>query len=40
MASSQIACVNFFLPLTGSGDDGLLAVLTAIDDDVTGIVPD
>ena len=38
MASSQIACVNFFLPLAGSGDDGLLAVLTAIDDDVTGIV--
>ncbi len=38
MASSQIACVNFLLPLTGSGDDGLLAVLAAIDDDVTGIV--
>ena len=38
MASSQIACVNFFLPLTGAGDDGLLAVLATIDDDVTGIV--
>ena len=37
MASSQIACVNFLLPLRGN-DDGLLAVLAAIDDDVTGIV--
>ena len=37
MASSQIACVNSLLPLRGN-DDGLLAVLAAIDDDVTGIV--
>ena len=38
MASSQIACVNFVLPLGGT-EDGLLAMLAAIDDDVTGIVP-
>ena len=37
MASSQIACLNFLLPLAGT-DDGLLAVLQAIDDDVTGVV--
>lgn len=37
MASSQIACVNFILPLVGI-ENGLLAVLAAIDDDVTGIV--
>ena len=37
MASSQIACVNFLLPLRNS-EDALLAVLSAIDDDVTGIV--
>ena len=37
MASSQIACVNFVLPLAEI-EDGLLAVLAAIDDDVTGIV--
>ena len=37
MASSQIACVNFLLPLKGN-EDGLLAVLAAIEGDVTGIV--
>ena len=37
MASSQIACVNFILPLADV-ENGLLAVLAAIDDDVTGIV--
>ena len=37
MASSQIACVNFVLPLAEI-ENGLLAVLAAIDDDVTGIV--
>ena len=37
MASSQIACINFLLPLRGT-EDGLLAVLGAIDDDVTGMV--
>lgn len=36
MASSQIACVNFVLPLAAT-ENGLLAVLAAIDDDVTGI---
>ncbi len=37
MASSQIACVNFVLPLAGI-ENGLLALLAAVDDDVTGIV--
>ena len=37
MASSQIACVNFVLPLAAIAD-GLVAMLSAIDDDVTGIV--
>ena len=37
MASSQIACVNFVLPLAEI-EDGLLAVLSSIDDDVTGVV--
>ena len=38
MASSQVACVNFLLPLT-EVPDALPAVLRAVDDDVTGIVP-
>ena len=37
MASSQIACVNFVLPLAGI-DNGLLALIETIDEDVTGIV--
>ena len=37
MASSQIACVNFVLPLAEI-EGGLPAVLSAIDDDVTGVV--
>ena len=37
MVSSQIACVNFLLPLRCTAD-GLLALLAAIDNDVTGIV--
>ena len=37
MASSQIACVNFFLPLVEI-PGALLAVLRRIDDDVRGIV--
>ena len=37
MASSQIACVNFVLPLAEI-ENGLLALLAAIDDDVTDIV--
>ena len=37
MASSQIACVNFLLPLVDI-PGALTAVLQAIDDDVTGIV--
>ena len=37
MASSQIACVNFVLPLAGF-DNGLLALIETIDKDVTGIV--
>lgn len=37
MASSQISCVNFVLPLVGI-ENGLQALLAAIDDDVTGIV--
>ena len=36
MACSQVACVNFVLPLAEI-EDGLLAVLAAIDDDVTDI---
>ena len=38
MASSQVACVNFLLPLAKI-DAALLAVLRAIDDDVRDIVP-
>ena len=38
MASSQIACVNFLLPLTGI-EDGLAAILRTIDSDVKSIVP-
>ena len=37
MASSQVACVNFLLPLAGI-PGALLSVLSAIDDDVRGIV--
>ena len=37
MASSQIGCVNFVLPLVEI-ESGVLAMLAAIDDDVTGIV--
>ena len=37
MASSQIACVNFLLPLV-EFPGALTAVLQAIDDDVTGVV--
>ncbi len=37
MASSQIACVNFLLPLVGI-PGALTAVLKAIDGDVTGVV--
>ena len=37
MASSQISCVNFVLPLAEI-EDGLLGLLAAIDDDVTGVV--
>jgi len=38
MASSQLACVNFLLPLT-EVPDALTAMLRAVDDDVTGFVP-
>lgn len=38
MASSQIACVNFLLPLTEI-PEALLAMLRAIGDDVNGWVP-
>ena len=38
MMSSQVACVNFLLPLAGI-PEALLAMLRAIDDDVTGWVP-
>ena len=38
MASSQIACVNFLLPLTET-PDALTAMLRAVDDDVTGFAP-
>ena len=38
MASSQIACINFLLPLVEI-DGALTAVLRAIDDDVQGVVP-
>ena len=37
MASSQIACVNFLLPLVDI-PGALTAVLNALDDDVTGAV--
>ena len=37
MASSQVACVNFLLPLAGI-PGALLSALSAIDDDVRGIV--
>ena len=37
MASSQIACVNFVLPLAGI-KNGLLSMLAAIDDDVIRVV--
>ena len=38
MTSSQVACVNFFLPLAGI-PGALLAVLRALDSDVRGVVP-
>ena len=38
MESSQIACVNFLLPLT-EVSEALPAMLRAVDDDVTGLVP-
>ena len=38
MASSQIACVNFHLPLIDI-PEALLATARALDDDVTHIVP-
>ena len=38
MASSQIACVNFLLPLI-EVPEALPAMLRAVDDDVTGIMP-
>ncbi len=38
MTSSQIACVNFLLPLT-EVSEALPAMLRAVDDDVTGLVP-
>ena len=37
MASSQVACVNFLLPLAGI-QGGLLSALSAIDDDVVEVV--
>ena len=37
MASSQVACVNFLLPLAGI-PDALAAAIGAIDDDVKGII--
>ena len=39
MASSQIACVNFLLPLVDI-PGALTAVLQGIDEDVTGVVED
>lgn len=38
LASSQLACINFMLPLAESRE-ALAAVLSAIDDDIVGIVP-
>ncbi len=38
MASSQVACVNFLLPLT-EVPEALSALLRAVDDDVMGVVP-
>ena len=38
MTSSQVACVNFLLPLAGI-PGALLAVLKALDSDVRGVVP-
>ena len=37
LASSQLACINFMLPL-GSSPSALAAALSAIDDDIVGIV--
>jgi hypothetical protein len=39
MASSQIACVNFLLPLAAGRPDAIVALLRAIDHDVVDIVP-
>lgn len=38
MTSSQIACVNFFLPLA-QREDALLAMLHSFDEDATSVVP-
>ena len=36
LASSQLACINFMLPLAGDRD-ALVALLSAIDDDIVGV---
>lgn len=38
LTSSQIACVNFFLPLASS-QEALVGVLRALDDDIVSVVP-
>jgi hypothetical protein len=38
LTSSQVACVNFFLPLTSSAD-ALVGVLKALDDDIVSVEP-
>ena len=39
LASSQISCVNFLLPLAAGPPDALVALLQAIDHDVVDILP-
>jgi hypothetical protein len=39
MASSQISCANFLLPLATGGPSALVALLSAIDDDIVDLVP-
>jgi len=39
LASSQVSCVNFLLPLAVGHSDALLALLQAIDPDIVDIVP-
>jgi hypothetical protein len=39
MASSQISCANFLLPLAAVGRGSLVALLQAIDDDIVDLVP-